>query len=303
MVQEPFPVPAAGPLAEHARRIIEYYEGSWFDYRLLWLNQRSWAMHFGYELPGARSHRQGVLALNRVMAEAVELRTGARVLDAGCGVGGSAIWLAQTYGAEVTGVNIVPSHVARARRHVRSRRLANPPRIEVADYADTPLRDDSVDVVWAQESACHSPRKPAFLREAARVLAPGGRIVLAEYVLTTDTPSRAVDEWCGGWDMSLASHRTWEAWLQAAGFRDVVMRDETAGVRRSLRRLWRMCTACRLGGDVLHAVGLRSDAQQRNLYGGLAMWDALAAGDWRYALITAALPADAGTAARQGPAR
>lgn len=280
-------------LAEHDRRVVEYYTGSWLDYRMLWTERRAAAMHFGYEAPGVRSHRDSVIACNRAMADAVGLRHGERVLDAGCGVGGTAVWLADNYAAEVTGVNIVPSYVARARRNARRCRGA-PPCFVVADYTAIPLADASVDVVWAQESACHTPNKPALLGEAARVLAPGGRIVLAEYVLTSDTPSVAVDAWCRSWEMSLSTQAEWAAALDDAGFRDVVFHDVTSRMRRSLRRLARLCASCKWGADVLHAVGLRSAAQQRNLRGGLAMWEALGAGSWYYAFLTAALP--------QGPA-
>lgn len=276
--------------AAHARRIVEYYDRSWPDYRLLWVNRRSRAMHFGAEVQGAHGHTQSVIAANWMMAEAVELRRGERVLDAGCGVGGTAVWLADTYGAEVTGVNIVTSHVARARRYASRHGLANPPRFEVADYTATPLAASSVDVVWAQESACHSPQKPALLEEAARVLDDGGRVVLSEYVLITDAPSPATTDWSASWDMSLATASHWREWLMATGFTDVVMRDVTAYMHRSLRRLWRMCRTLKPGADLLHATGLRSDTQQRNLRGGLEMWHALQAGDWRYALITASLP-------------
>lgn len=276
-------------LAEHDRRVIEYYTGSWLDYRLLWTERRGRAMHFGYEAPGVRGHRDSVIACNRAMADAVGLRHGERVLDAGCGVGGTAVWLADTYAAEVTGVNIVPSYVARARRNARGCRSAQPCFV-VADYTAVPLADASVDVVWVQESACHTPNKPALLGEAARVLTPGGRIVLAEYVLTSDTASVAVDAWCESWEMSLSTQADWQAALRAAGFGDVVVHDVTSRMRRSLERLARLCASCQWGAGVLHALGLRSAAQQRNLRGGLAMWEALRAGDWYYAFMTAALP-------------
>lgn len=288
----PRPQDAAAPAssAGHARRVVQYYDRSWFDYRLLWVNRRSRAMHFGAEAQGARGHTGSVLAANRMMAEAVGLRRGERVLDAGCGIGGSSIWLASTYGARVTGVNIVASQIARARQQARRLRVPESPRFEVADFTATPLAANSVDVVWAQESACHSPQKPAFLREAARVLDDGGRIVLSEYVRVTDAPSPVIDDWCANWEMSLATASEWRGWLEATGFTDITMRNITARMHRSLRRLWRLCSTLEPGADLLHAIGLRSDAQQRNLRGGLAMWHALHEGDWRYALITAALP-------------
>ena len=56
----------------------------------------------------------------------------------------------------------------------------------MADYTATGLDESSFDVAWAQESACHAPDKKAFTSEMARVLRPGGRIVMAEYVVAAD---------------------------------------------------------------------------------------------------------------------
>jgi len=72
-------------------------------------------------------------------------------------------------------------------------------------------------------------------------------------------------------------------------------------VRRSLRRLDRLCVALRPVAAVLHLVGVRTEVQQRNLAGSLAMSRALRAGQWRYAIITATLaPARAATVQPEG---
>ena len=166
----------------HVDRLRRYYEDTWFEYRLLWLDPRTRAMHFGFEQPGTHRHAASLLALNHVMAEHAGLRPGQRVLDAGCGVGGTAMWLAEVYSADVVGINVVENHVERARRYARDRRLGARVRFEVADYTSTPFDPESFDVVWAQESACHAPDKAALAAEAHRLLRSGGRLVMAEYV-------------------------------------------------------------------------------------------------------------------------
>lgn len=274
-----------------AARLTSYYEDTWFEYRLLWLDSTTRAMHFGYEQPGSRSHRESLLALNHVMAEHVELTPGERVLDAGCGVGGTSMWLVETYGASVVGVNLVEEHVERARRYARQRNLAAAGlRFHVADYTDTGLAADQFDVVWAQESACHAPDKAALTREAARVLRPGGRMVMAEYLAVPghDDPDMAV--WDEAWAMSVASADTWRDALASAGFVDVVIDDITPRVVRSLRRLDRMCRALMPVAELLHRVGVRTEVQQRNITGSRAMVRALDRGSWRYGIVTARLP-------------
>jgi SAM-dependent methyltransferase len=192
-------------------------------------------------------------------------------------------------------VNLVEEHVERARRYARQRNVAPRVRFLVADYTDTGLPEASFDVVWAQESACHAPDKRALAREAARVLRPGGRMVLAEYVTVPDPDATRADpdlvEWEEAWAMHLASADEWTAALNGAGLVDVVIDDITPKMVRSLRRLDRLCALLGPVARGLHRVGARTDVQQRNIAGSRAMVRALDRGRWRYAIITAARPA------------
>lgn len=86
--------------------IRAYYDETWLDYRMLWLNPQNRAIHFGYWDEHIRSHSESLLNINRVLTNHLGIRSGQRILDAGCGVGGSTIWLAKTYQVEV--VSITP---------------------------------------------------------------------------------------------------------------------------------------------------------------------------------------------------
>ena len=248
--------PAPDPAADRTSDVHRYYEATWFDYRLLWLDSHTRAMHFGYEQPGDRSHARSLLALNHVMAEHAHLRRGERVLDAGCGVGGT-------------------SQV----------------RFEVADYARTGLPPSSFDVVWAQESACHAPDKSALAAEAFRVLRPGGRLVMAEYLVVPGRESSAdLRVLQDGWAMTLDTEAGWRATFEAAGFTDLAVDDISDKVRRSLRRLARWCAVLGPVDGVLQKVGVRNADQRGNVEGSMALWRAFEAGDWRYGIVTATRP-------------
>src|ERR1700737_2774808 len=99
--------------APELSRISDYYDETWLDYRMLWLRPENRAIHFGYWDEHTRSHAQSLLDMNRVLATHLGIRSGQRILDAGCGVGGSAIWLAKTYGGEGVGITPVPTQAAR----------------------------------------------------------------------------------------------------------------------------------------------------------------------------------------------
>ncbi len=63
-------------------RIRAYYDETWLDYRMLWLNSQNRAIHFGYWEKHTRSHAQSLLAMNRVLASHLGIRSGQRILDA-----------------------------------------------------------------------------------------------------------------------------------------------------------------------------------------------------------------------------
>ena len=228
--------------ARHLARIRAYYDETWLDYRWLWLNRHNYALHFGYWDAHTRTHAAALLNLNRVLARALAIRPGQRILDAGCGVGGSAIWLAQTFGAEVVGITPVPSQVDRARRHARATGVADRVTFEQQDYTHTTFPDRSFDYVWAIESVCHAPDKRAVLREARRVLRPGGRLGVIEYVRTgrphAPADERLLQRWLSDWAIPI--WRPAQSWCIRA--RPQVSRR--CGWWILLARYSRRCAAC-----------------------------------------------------------
>src|SRR6266702_5809475 len=203
-------------------RICAYYDQTWLDYRMLWLNPQNRAIHFGYWEKHTRSHAQSLLAMNRVLANSLGICSGQRILDAGCGVGGSAIWLAKTYDVQVVGITPVASQVARAHRYAQEQGVADQVSFEQQDYTHTAFSDASFDVVWAMESLCHAPDKRLVLAEARRLLRPSGRVGMVEY-MRPHRPHAAVDEallhsWLSGWAIpDIAMAPEWLEWTHEVG--------------------------------------------------------------------------------------
>ncbi|HVM01240.1 MAG TPA: SDR family NAD(P)-dependent oxidoreductase, partial [Acidimicrobiales bacterium] len=95
---------------------------------------------------------------------------GRRVLDVGCGRGGTVALLAERFGAEAVGVDLAPEAVAFCRRAHRHPGV----RFEVGDAEHLPFGDASFDAVTNLESSHTYPDVRAFLAEVRRVLRPGG---------------------------------------------------------------------------------------------------------------------------------
>jgi phthiocerol/phenolphthiocerol synthesis type-I polyketide synthase E len=102
--------------------------------------------------------------------------SGLDVLDVGCGRGGTAALLAETFGAGVTGVDLSPEAIAFCARTHRHPGL----RFDVGDAEHLPLPDDSCDVVTNLESSHTYPDMRAFLAEVGRVLRSGGQFLHAD---------------------------------------------------------------------------------------------------------------------------
>mmetsp|Transcript_9361 Transcript_9361/g.42616 ORF Transcript_9361/g.42616 Transcript_9361/m.42616 type:complete len:426 (+) Transcript_9361:183-1460(+) len=117
-----------------------------------------------------------------------------RVLDVGCGIGGTSRHLAKSLGpnSKVQGITLSPNQVKRATELAAEQNLPNASfRVMNALAMDFP--DDTFDLVWACESGEHMPDKKKYVEEMVRVLKPGGRLVIATWCQRS-TPPAFTDE-------------------------------------------------------------------------------------------------------------
>ncbi|HWD07934.1 MAG TPA: methyltransferase domain-containing protein [Actinomycetota bacterium] len=275
--------------------IVKYYDGTWFDYRVVWM--RNLGMHWGYWDDTTRTHAESLTNMSRALAERTEIKPGMRVLDAGCGVGGPALWLAASYGVNVVGVTLSEVQLGRARKYAAKRGLEHLVRFEIADFTKLPYDDASFDIVWAQESVCHVPArgKQAFLSEASRVLRPGGTMLMEDWFRVSrpypGDGEELMHEWLAGWAIEdLATRDEITAWSLEAGFAEVDLKDVTPFAYRSIRRLRRLAVWSTPGAALLHGLHLRSDIEQANLRSARLQWETNLRHYWLIGLVRAVKP-------------
>ncbi len=107
-----------------------------------------------------------------------QLPKGSRILDVGCGIGGSARILASDYGFDVVGITISPEQVRRATDLTPKTLLC---RYELMDALDLKFEKGSFDGVWSVEAGPHMPDKQLYADEMLRVLRPGGVLAVADW--------------------------------------------------------------------------------------------------------------------------
>ncbi|MCK6520178.1 methyltransferase domain-containing protein [Myxococcota bacterium] len=147
-------------------------------------------LHYGLSDPADRSIfgaprrlARGPAALfDRLMrlGDIEGLLRGAVAVDVGCGLAASGVQLARRYGLVVEGVNITEAQVPLARARVAAAGLSDQVRVHHADGRAMPLPDACADLVMLVECAFHVPDKDRLMVEIARVLKPGGRLLVAD---------------------------------------------------------------------------------------------------------------------------
>jgi tocopherol O-methyltransferase len=162
------------PRVNEKHKIIEHYDVASPYYYSLWGEH----LHHGYWVRGDESKEKAQIQLIEHLAQLANIKTGSRILDIGCGFGGSSLYLTKRYGASATGITISPVQVQMAKEAAAKANLD-------ADFLLMDAEDmqfaQPFDLLWSVESISHyhDPRK--FFESAVKFLKPGGCFALTDW--------------------------------------------------------------------------------------------------------------------------
>jgi len=230
--------------------------------------------------------RPTVTRLHDMLLAALPSPPSGRVLDAGCGFGGTMLDLAGRCSAQFTGLTLSERQAAVGRAAAARSGLSNRIAIEIGSYDSPP--EGPFDLAIAIESLAHSPHPETSVAAIASRLAPTGRLAIADDM--PEARARGTGDLAlfqSGWRVPvLASAAEIKSALARRGLAIVADRDLTDELRpRALAQIARLETLNRMLHRLAPSVGLRELLDSYR--GGLALERLYRAGLMRYRLIVA----------------
>ena len=155
------------------------------------------------------------------------LKPGMRVLDVGCGLGGSAFLMAREHGVSVHGIDVSANMLESARERLRAQGLAAQVSLEQADVLALPARAE-YDVIYSRDVFLHLHDKPRLLALLHSLLVPGGLLFFTDYGRGDGAPSAEFAAYIAQRQYDLRTVGEYRTLLEQAGFVQVVAEDHTA---------------------------------------------------------------------------
>lgn len=271
--------------------IRSHYQLGTLFYRLLW------GPHIHHGLWDETSNGFGESAyvaqcqLTDTLADLAEIKATDKVVDIGCGMGGSSIRLAKLRGCEVTGVTLSPVQRRWATVTSRMYRVAARTRFLADDAERIVFPPSSYDVMWCIECTEHLFDKPEFFRRAAEWLRPGGRMAICVWFEGDDTSrpghQKQCQEVCQRFVCpSLATRTDYAGWMTENG---LTIRHNVDWTHR-VWRTWEICKRRVQRTGVRHLARILDPEQVDFIDGFDALLQAYRSGAMQYGAIVAEKP-------------
>ncbi len=154
-------------IVEHYDVVSPYYQALWGDH-----------LHHGFWITGDESKETAQVQLIEHLADLADVKFGSDILDIGCGMGATSLYLAQKFHASTVGITISPVQIDMATKSAAVARADS--RFLLMD-AEAMTFDKQFDLLWSTESISHYHDHKQFFASAAKLLKPGGTFALTDW--------------------------------------------------------------------------------------------------------------------------
>lgn len=272
--------------------IAEYYNLTQVHYEKWWNLKKNLSLHYGIWDEHTKNFGESLINTNRVLMNIAQVKDGEKILDAGCGVGGAAIFLSMHKNVNVVGVTLSDRQLVFANTQAEGLNLKNRPQFFKMDYTKTSFEDESFDVVWACESVSSAPQKELFVKEAFRLLKPGGRLILSDYFHTGDASHEVhpmINKWVKTWSISnLVTGDTFKSFMQSVSFINIEMADYTNAIRKSAKRMYVAGLMASIPSELYNFFNPKVSRFAKHHYkSGVYQYKALQKDLWKYLIVSA----------------
>ena len=270
------------------RDIADYYNQTLNHYQKWWKLDQVFAVHYGIWDKSTKTFAEALLNTSYQLAEIAEVSSGQRILDAGCGVGGSSFFLAEHFDARVTGITLSEKQYDFAQRKVKDLDLASRVDFKIEDFTATSFPDDEFDLIWAIESVTSCPVKSEFAKESHRILKKGGRLIIADYFRNPgkEDPNRWMEKWQDCWSLAeIISLKDYLPIFEKEGFRLVENLDVTGEIRKSSKIMYQSYLMGAIPSMIYNAFHNTSRFAKTHYLSGKYQFKALKSGLWSYRIL------------------
>ena len=167
---------------------------------------------------------------DRFCREYLDLKEDAKILDVGCGIGGSAFHFARRYGALVNGVDLSKNmiDIAQDYRAKMEPRVKHRVQFHVEDATTMDYPENFYDVVYSRDTILHIADKEALFKLFFKTLKPGGVLFITDYCRGDQEHGQAFQEYVKQRGYNLLTVKEYGKTVEKAGFGDVKALDLTS---------------------------------------------------------------------------
>ncbi len=222
--------------------IENYYDQTEVHYKMHWKLEEGLGLHYGIWDENTKTLAEAVLNSNYRLMKLGNIQKGDLVLDAGCGVGGSSVYLAKNVGCKVRGITLSAKQVQTATGNAQARGVGDLVEFSQQDYTNTNFPDNTFNFAWCIESMETATDKALFFKEMKRIIKPGGKILVADifkpegYDITKEPDMLTM---LNGWAMSdILSIEELHSTAAQGGFKVAALVDVSTNVLKSVKKMY-----------------------------------------------------------------